>query len=246
MPRYTTEAVVIGIKPFGDADRIITMFTRERGKVRAAAFGSRRPKSLLGSLQLFAHVEATLSEGNNLDTLRSFSAIGHGAFADDIKIVAYASFVAELIDELFPENQADNAAFDLAVAVFNAFTEKNPRVTALIAAWQLLMASGVSLELTTCVKCGTAPRDDAKLNFGEGGIVCKNCDTVDGIDVPLDVRNFVTGLRRYDWDSPTTMRITRRQLLGAERILLPYLRFFLGKELNSLGFIAALVPYASS
>ena len=57
MARYTAHALVIGVHPWGDADKVVELFTAEKGRVRAAAFGSRRPKSALAAaLQLFNEV----------------------------------------------------------------------------------------------------------------------------------------------------------------------------------------------
>ena len=64
MALYTTEAIVLGAKNWGEADKIMTFFTRERGLVRATAFGCRRPRSqLAGAMQLFSELEVQLAEG---------------------------------------------------------------------------------------------------------------------------------------------------------------------------------------
>lgn len=74
MAQYTTEALIIGIKNWGEADKIITLLSPERGRIKAAAFGCRRPKSALaGSLQMFNQVEVQVREGDRLDTIRSCS-----------------------------------------------------------------------------------------------------------------------------------------------------------------------------
>ena len=71
MAIYQTEAVVLGSKNWGDADKMMTFFTKERGLVRAAAFGCRRPRSpLAGGMQMFSHLDLQLSEGRRVDTVR--------------------------------------------------------------------------------------------------------------------------------------------------------------------------------
>ena len=78
MARYTASALVLGVHNWGDADKIVTLFTRERGLIRAAAFGARRPKSpLAAGLQMFNEIEAELTEGQRLDTVRTASLLHH-------------------------------------------------------------------------------------------------------------------------------------------------------------------------
>ena len=78
MARYTAHALVIGVHPWGDADKVVELFTAEKGRVRAAAFGSRRPKSTLAAaLQLFNELDVSLTEGQRLDTVRTSSIQHH-------------------------------------------------------------------------------------------------------------------------------------------------------------------------
>ena len=64
MAMYQTEAVVLGARNWGDADKMMTLFTKERGLVKAAAFGCRRPRSpLAGGMQMFSYLDVQLSEG---------------------------------------------------------------------------------------------------------------------------------------------------------------------------------------
>ena len=71
MAQYTTEAIILGEKNWGDADKMLQFFSRDRGKIKAAAFGCRRPKSALaGAMQMFNVVELSLTEGSRVDTVR--------------------------------------------------------------------------------------------------------------------------------------------------------------------------------
>ncbi len=70
MPLYRDEAVVLRTHKLGEADRIITLLTRQHGRVRAVAKGVRRTTSRWGSrLEPFTHVDLQLAEGRNLDTI---------------------------------------------------------------------------------------------------------------------------------------------------------------------------------
>ena len=74
MALYSTEAIIIGAKNWGETDRIITLLSPEKGLIKATAFGARRPKSqLAGALQLFNIVEIQLAAGERIDTVRQCS-----------------------------------------------------------------------------------------------------------------------------------------------------------------------------
>ncbi len=70
MPLYRDEAVVLRTHKLGEADRIITLLTRQHGRVRAVAKGVRRTTSRWGSrLEPFNHVDLQLAEGRSLDVI---------------------------------------------------------------------------------------------------------------------------------------------------------------------------------
>ena len=241
--KYETEAVVIGANNFGEADRIIAFFTKERGKVRAAAFGSRRPKSLLSGLQLFVRATVELTEGKNLDTVKGFSLIEpNGNIVCDLKATAYASFVAELAGELFPENQPDGYAYDLLTRILNAFNAgRNPRITALFAAWQLLDAAGFGANITTCAECGKDIVGDAFFPPYAEGIVCSSCVKGEGATpINEDARLFLAEMRDFDWGEYAPLKIKRAALLTAEQVMLSSVRRAIGKTPRSLAFIKNL------
>ena len=74
MALYGTEGIVLGARSWGEADKVMTIFTRERGLVRAAAFGCRRPRSpLAGAMQMFVHADLQFAEGGRLETVKTAS-----------------------------------------------------------------------------------------------------------------------------------------------------------------------------
>ena len=72
MALYAAEGIVLGARSWGEADKVMTIFTRERGLLRAAAFGCRRPRSpLAGAMQMFVHAELQFAEGGRLETVKT-------------------------------------------------------------------------------------------------------------------------------------------------------------------------------
>lgn len=251
MAQYNTDALVLGIHNWGQADKMLWLLSPEHGKIKAAAYGCRRPRSpLAGSLQLFNRIDASLSSGTQLDTLRQcvlqqrFRRVG-----EDLTAMAYGSFVAELALELLPEGVPQPEIFATLLAVFAAFEERNPRPVALAAACQLLNLSGLQLSYRACVHCGRELEASSFFAPEEGGAVCPSCAasvTADlGESVYLLPYNIGQGellqaLTDFDWDNPSPLKISRDCLLAAEQLILGYIQMVIGKRLKSLDFLRQL------
>lgn len=119
MSSYKTEGVILKRINYGEADRILTIYTKHYGKIKAIAKGVRKITSRKGgNLELFNHCTLFLARGRNLDiiteaqVIRSFSALD-----DDLKKTAAAFYIVELVDQLTPDGQANRRVFDLLVNV---------------------------------------------------------------------------------------------------------------------------------
>jgi len=242
MALYTAEAVVAGVKNFGDADKIVTFFTKERGIVRAVAFGCRRPRSpLAGAMQMFAYLDVQLAEGRSLDTVRSATVRRHGRrIIEDLGTMAYGTFVAEFLRDFLPEGQPEEGMFPKVLQILEAFEMRNPRVTALAAVLQLLEYTGLQLSLDRCVHSGKPISGDAFFSLHEGGALAPGYQTSDAVPYPAELRELMTGLRGLDWKQAGGVRISAKYLMQAERLVLTYLQETLGHPMKSLAFIQQL------
>ena len=242
MALYKTDAVVLGAKNWGEADKMMTFFTKERGLVRAAAFGCRRPRSpLAGGMQMFSYLELQLAERRHVDTVRQCTLQQHyRKLSEDLTTMAYGSFVAEFLREFLPEGEPEPHMFTQLLAIMAAFETRNPRVTAAAAVYQLLEYTGMQLRFEHCVHCGKAITADAYFLMHDGGVLCTDCHEAGAEPFPSDLRMFIIGLRDFDWEQPQALKISAALLMQAEAILLQYLQSMLGKPLKSLAFIQQL------
>lgn len=244
MAQYTTEAIILGVKNWGDADKMLQFFSRDRGKIKAAAFGCRRPKSALaGAMQMFNVVELSLTEGSRVDTVRQATIRQRFPYLEtDLLAMAYASFVAELLLELEPEGAVNRPLYDWLPLVLATFGKRNPRLTALAAGYQLMEFAGVGSKYEGCIRCGREIEGDAFLSTADGGVLCSNCAPSGSAVQPFPAaqQTFCLTLTSLDWLHPVPFRVKREELLAAEEILLSSLRQLLGKELKSLAFIRQL------
>ena len=121
MPLRETEAIVLRTYRLGEADKIISLFTRQFGRLRAAATGAQRPKSRYGgTLEPLSYVRLWLFERENRDLLRLNSAELVESFFDmqkDYRAQVAAQYLAEVSERLLPEREVNERAFRLLVAV---------------------------------------------------------------------------------------------------------------------------------
>lgn len=239
MALYTAEAIVLAVHNWGEADKLVTFMTKEHGKIKAAAYGCRRQKSpLAAGMQVFNHLELQLMAGQRLDTVKQYELKGNfRSLGEKLLPMAYASFVAELLLELCPEHQPQPLVFDKLRQVLAAFSERNPRVVALAAAYQLLEYTGYQLSFDHCVFCGEALAGDSFFSLEQGGAVCRKCQTAALDEFPAALRQLIISLRDFDWTPAASVSVTGANLVRAERLLLAYLQQLIDKPLKSLAFL---------
>lgn len=242
MALYAAEGIVLSARNWGEADKIVTVFTRERGLLRAAAFGCRRPRSALaGAMQMFVHARFQLAAGTRLETVKTAAVCAHHAkLSEDLAALAYAAFVAEVVCEFLPEGVPDEDFFDRLTRILTALETRHPRVTALAAVLQILQAAGLGQSYDRCLHCGAAIAGDASFLAREGGALCAGCRTEDAADFPAELRELLTGLARLDWENPAPLHVRGGTLMTAERLVLAHVQELTGRPLRSLAFLAQM------
>lgn len=121
MPSYKTEGVILKRFNYGEADRILTIYTKYRGKIRAIAKGVRKITSRKGgNVELFNHCVLFLAEGRNLDIVTEAQVVGSfSRLSDDLEKTAAGFYLVELIDQLTPDGQVNRQVFNLLVGALN-------------------------------------------------------------------------------------------------------------------------------
>jgi DNA repair protein RecO (recombination protein O) len=181
-----TEAVVLRSLRFGEADRILHLFTKERGRLNAIAKGARRTRSRLGGrLEPFSHAEVRLHEGRGeLATVTGAELLrAHHSLALEPQRIAVGHIGVEAVLRLFAEHDASPQAFH-ALVRFLDLLEQRPRVAGdaaldplgLSFQLKLLWLAGYLPHLASCASCGSAGPLVA-FSAAEGGAVCAECQS---------------------------------------------------------------------
>ena len=237
--QYVTEAIVLSVRDMGEADRLAVIFSREHGKLPAAAYGARRPRSRLGgTVQSFALIDVSLMPGRNLETIgqcevkRSFREL-----REDITLMTYAAFLAELVSELWPDRSPEPSAYDVLLGSFALLLERNPRLVSLAGAWQLLALAGFHPEYERCVACGQVLALPAFFDACAGGGVCQACEHTQLQPLDDAVCGFVDKLLNVNWKQPPQFKVTGATLLQAEKMLIEFIAHRIERPLKSVRFI---------
>lgn len=122
---YSTEGIVLSRKNFGEADKILTIFTKFHGKLRVVARGVRRINSRKkSSLELFNHVRLFLVKGKNMDIVAE-AEVKHNftPWRKDLMRVGIAYHLSEVVNRLTPEQQEHREIFDLLIDAFSSLDQ---------------------------------------------------------------------------------------------------------------------------
>ena len=184
MPLYESSALILRSVRLGEADKIVTLFTRRYGKLKAVAKGALRPKSRFGGrLEPFAQVNAILfgKEKAELYRVNSMDIIDPFFYLrDDLERLGRAYVSAELVDACQKERDANYEGFEMLVAFWRSISmeSKPDRLDLLLRLFELkcMAQIGFGPALTRCVSCGRAPSGlEAGFDPLKGGVVCSDC-----------------------------------------------------------------------
>ncbi len=176
MALYRDSGIVLRTYKLGEADRIIILFTRGHGKVRAVAKGVRRTKSKFGSrLEPGGVVALQLYEGRNLDVVTQVETEQlHANLRGDMDRFGRATVLLEIVDQVGQEGEPNPALYKLLAGALAELDRDGNRLVVPAFAAKVLALEGVAPMLEACVNCGSTERL-VSIEIHEGGVLCHNC-----------------------------------------------------------------------
>lgn len=178
--RLKLTAIVLRSVDYGDSDRVVTLLSRERGKVSAFARGARASRRRFGGgLEPFTLVSAEVRErtGSDLLGLESVSVRrAFGGILSDLARIACAGYAAELARELVRDHEPHDDLYAL-LAGYLAALDAGPALPGMLRAFELraLAAAGLAPRLDACARCGGPLGDGAPFDASQGGALCRAC-----------------------------------------------------------------------
>jgi DNA repair protein RecO (recombination protein O) len=241
---YRTEAVVLRRQDLGEADRLITAFSPEYGKLRLVAKGVRRPRSRKsGHLEPFTRVMLLLARGRDLDIITQAEAIDlYANLRTDLLRVGHAAYVIELLDKFTVASSGENQA--LYRLLLNSLDRLNvgaePGSTVLYYELRLLDLVGYRPQLFQCVGCSAEIRpQDQYFSPEEGGILCSDCgrQRPGSRRISLAALKVLRHFQRSTYASSASVSIRQSVSAEVDALLEDYLSYLLERRLNAPGFL---------
>jgi len=242
--------IVLKRMALGEQDKIVTVFTREAGKLRAVAKGARSARSRIsGATEPFTIVDALLSEGNRLPVFGQAEV--REAFPKlrtDYALVLRATYLCELLDRVTEDQDPHAELFDVVVrGLYHLPEALQPDFVVHSTEIRILEAAGYAPRLDACVTCGLRFEGRAvPMAFApaRGGVLCGDCsETSGGHFVPCD-RNTIQCFDRLalaeDTRTLLSGELPTAAMAKVHRLVREHLRHRLDRELKSSSFLDAL------
>lgn len=240
------EAVVLRHSDWGEADRLLWLFTLELGKIRALAKGVRKIRSRkAGHLEPFTRASLLLAKGRDIllvtqaETLDAFLGL-----REDLAGITYASYIAELLDRFTYEEGENQALYRLLVESLQRLSVEVDRdLVARYYELRLLDLVGFRPELFRCLGCGEQIRaQNQYFSAQQGGILCPQCGAgVNGVlPISMDALRYMRHFQRSNFAGANKARLTPEIHRELENVLQYYLTYLLERRLNTPAFLRRL------
>ena len=231
---------------FGEADRLLTLYTPKLGKMRAIAKGVRKPTSRKsGHLELFTHSQLLIAKGRNLDIVTQAETIhAFRPLREDLLRTGYAYYVAELMNLFVEEGVENRPLFDLLLAMLGWLGDASDLdLTTRFFELHLLSLLGYRPQLFQCVAC--RHQIEPTTNFfsaADGGVICANCSQNHrrAKEISLNALKVLRFLQTRDYDTCCRLRLSHTLHKELETVMHDYITYILERSLKSVAFLNTL------
>jgi DNA repair protein RecO (recombination protein O) len=253
---YRTPAVILSRRDYGEADRILTVFTPALGKQEFLAKGIRKTTSRkAGHLELFTHSTLLVAKARTWDIVTEAASVeSFRTLRTNLDAIGYASFFCELV-YCFTESDDDNQPlwdlFLLALRVLDEYGEQtlaqqtqiDPQLLLHWFQLQLLALTGFQPQFFYCLACQEALTPVTNyLSLEDGGVYCPRCgathDSVEALEA--DVLKLLRHIQRSSWPELQSVRIRPPIQQAIDTILNRYLLTIVERQLKAVNFLRRL------
>ena len=223
MHNFTTNAINLKSYNLSETDRIIVMYSKDKGIIRGVAKGAKKTTSKLGGrMDMLDANQLMLRQGRNLDTICQAQAINtFKNTRNDLDKMVYSMYCAEIVNSFGVENDPNSEEiYELFYKTLDAISKSKDKTELLLAIlkFQLKIThiAGYSLELETCACCGgEIDKENMYFSSENGGTICFECKkhSIKAVKLHYKIRDFLNTLLQLDFDAKT-----RYDELATERI----------------------------
>ncbi|MDP3791991.1 MAG: DNA repair protein RecO [Candidatus Omnitrophota bacterium] len=245
MPIQKSEAIVIRRQDLRETSLIVTLFTKDFGKIKGIVRGVRGPHAQYGggSLEVFAHDEIVFYERKKADVftisqcdlLEFFYPV-----RQSLERLAYANYIIELLDSVTGLGEKSQEIFGLLLNSLTLLSSQaSAKRVARIFEIKLLGLIGLMPTLNACAYCGSKPEPGAKFSVAHGGLICKTCIDKDKNALPImaGTVKFIEHIRELPFEKVERIKVANVVGKELESILRKFLDYHIERRLKSVEFL---------
>ncbi len=237
------EAIILQHSDWGEADRILRLYTREQGKLRAIAKGARKLKSRkAGHLEPFMRSRLMLAQGRDMWIVTQAELIEpYDPLRQNLESTARMAYVIELLDRLTYEEGQNWQLFDLVSSTLSRLVEQaDPFVPIHYYEMRILDLTGYRPLLFECASCRKKIKAEDQFFSAElGGVLCPSCGarTAGSRLISMDALRYLRHFQRSSYAEALRADPPAKTRTEVESILNYYLTYLLERGLNSTEFL---------
>ncbi len=240
---FRSEAIVLRRRDFNESDRLLTLFSREFGKIEAIAKGARKPQSRkTGHVELFMRTNFLFAKGRQMNIITQAEMVeAYHGLREDLVRMTYASYLVEMLDRFTADEDKHQGQYDLLA---NGLRWLEGTADYLLVAryyeLRLLSLAGYQPRLFQCVGCGEPIEEQDQFFSAElGGVLCPDCQTADRRAKPISAVavKVLRYLQTRDWQTVQVLQLKRPLHGELETMMHYYLTYILERNLKSINFL---------
>ncbi len=211
--QFTTNVINLKSYNISEADRIVVMYSKEKGLIKGVAKGIKKPTSKLGGrMDMLVANKLLLNKGKTLDTICQAEALNtFFNLRNDMNKLFYAMYASEIVSNFGIENDPNsediyNLFYSFLEKLSKAETKEKSMLSLIKFQLKIMDITGYSIELDECVKCLKKPNsEDIYFSIENGGILCKDCsaDICKKVKIPQKIVEFLNTLLKEDFNTHT-------------------------------------------
>jgi DNA repair protein RecO (recombination protein O) len=244
---YRVEGITLKETPFSERDRLLILYTAQRGKLRVLAKGVRRTTSRLSAqVSVFARSNLFLVHGRSIDLVTQGQIIERYALLQtDLWRLSQAFYCGELVDRFTEEDVPNPALYEALCLVLQRLANPLLDPAACVRAFEIdvLSATGYRPQLFRCVACQAVIEPQTNgFSYADGGVLCPACAarSTTSIPISLEALRILRNLQTRAPEIIGRVHVSQETLEQAEHILIGYIQYLLDMRIRSVGFVDVL------
>lgn len=250
---YTTNVINLKSYNISESDRLMLMYSQDKGLIKAVARGGKKINSKLGGrMELFVANKLMLNRGKTLDTISQAEALNTFLnIRSDIDKLFLAMYVCEVVSNFGIENDPNSQEiYNLFYSFLDELSKAETKELAILQVikfqLKIMNISGYSLELNNCVKCVDKLTEKEEIYFSieQGGILCKSCadNLCRKVKVPHKIVEFLNTLLQEDFNAHTRYEslLTEKICNTCMDLLKNYIEYYSPKKFKTTELLESI------